>query len=77
MMLIVLLIMGWLLGVGVQCTFTFAAVSRSIALIFLQVHVHLDNSNQKKKKERTDLWDSSAAKKQGTELTLGFMQKQG
>lgn len=54
--------------------FISAAVSRSVALIFLQVHIHLDNSNQKKKKERTDLWDSSAAKKQGTELTLRFMQ---
>uniref|UniRef100_A0A8C2T5T3 Regulator of telomere elongation helicase 1 n=1 Tax=Coturnix japonica TaxID=93934 RepID=A0A8C2T5T3_COTJA len=40
-----------------------------LALIFLQVHIHLDNSNQKKKKERTDLWDSSAAKKQGKTLS--------
>uniref|UniRef100_A0A803Y4Q7 Regulator of telomere elongation helicase 1 n=1 Tax=Meleagris gallopavo TaxID=9103 RepID=A0A803Y4Q7_MELGA len=59
-----------LLGVvGVKCKFISAAVSRSIALIFLQVHIHLDNSNQKKKKERTDLWDSSAAKKQGKTLS--------
>ncbi|POI25565.1 hypothetical protein CIB84_010685, partial [Bambusicola thoracicus] len=42
---------------------------------YYKVHIHLDNSNQKKKKERTDLWDSSAAKKQGTEFALRFQQK--
>ncbi|OXB67837.1 hypothetical protein ASZ78_005519 [Callipepla squamata] len=36
---------------------------------YYKVHIHLDNSNQKKKKERTDLWDSSAAKKQGKTLS--------
>uniref|UniRef100_A0A8C2T1Y0 Regulator of telomere elongation helicase 1 n=1 Tax=Coturnix japonica TaxID=93934 RepID=A0A8C2T1Y0_COTJA len=55
--------------VGMKCKFIYATVSGSLALIFLQVHIHLDNSNQKKKKERTDLWDSSAAKKQGKTLS--------
>ncbi|OXB78505.1 UNVERIFIED_CONTAM: hypothetical protein H355_007535 [Colinus virginianus] len=36
---------------------------------YYKVHIHLDSSNQKKKKERTDLWDSSAAKKQGKTLS--------
>lgn len=46
------------------------AISRNVSVIFLQVHIHLDNSNQKKK-QRTDLWNSSSAKKQGTGLCLG------
>uniref|UniRef100_A0A663DMN3 Regulator of telomere elongation helicase 1 n=1 Tax=Aquila chrysaetos chrysaetos TaxID=223781 RepID=A0A663DMN3_AQUCH len=33
-----------------------------------KVHIHLDNSNQKKK-QRTDLWNSSSAKKQGKTLS--------
>lgn len=42
---------------------------------FLQVHIHVDNGNQKKK-QRTDLWNSSSSKRQGTGLFLGrFMQK--
>uniref|UniRef100_A0A8C0IIP2 Regulator of telomere elongation helicase 1 n=1 Tax=Bubo bubo TaxID=30461 RepID=A0A8C0IIP2_BUBBB len=44
------------------------AISRNVSVIFLQVHVHLDNSNQKKK-QRTDLWNSSSAKKQGKTLS--------
>ncbi|NXY47279.1 RTEL1 helicase, partial [Ceuthmochares aereus] len=32
---------------------------------YYKVHIHLDNSNQKKK-QRTDLWNSSSSKKQGT-----------
>lgn len=51
-----------------KCKFVSAAVSRSVIVIFLQVHIHLENSNQKKQK--TNVWDSSAAKKQGIELVL-------
>lgn len=53
-----------------KCKFIFAAVFRSVAVVFLQVHIHWDNSNQKKK-QRTDLWNSSSAKNQGTGLGLG------
>ncbi|XP_064321534.1 regulator of telomere elongation helicase 1 isoform X7 [Phalacrocorax carbo] len=35
---------------------------------YYKVHIHLDNSNQKKK-QRTDLWNSSSAKKQGKTLS--------
>ncbi|XP_049672320.1 regulator of telomere elongation helicase 1 isoform X3 [Accipiter gentilis] len=35
---------------------------------YYKVHIHLDNSSQKKK-QRTDLWNSSAAKKQGKTLS--------
>uniref|UniRef100_A0A8B9TBW6 Regulator of telomere elongation helicase 1 n=1 Tax=Anas platyrhynchos TaxID=8839 RepID=A0A8B9TBW6_ANAPL len=42
-------------------------ISRSVIVIFLQVHIHLENSNQKKQK--TNVWDSSAAKKQGKTLS--------
>ncbi|XP_010212249.1 PREDICTED: regulator of telomere elongation helicase 1 isoform X2 [Tinamus guttatus] len=35
---------------------------------YYKVHIHLDNSNQKKK-QRTDLWNSSAVKKQGKTLS--------
>ncbi|KFQ30106.1 Regulator of telomere elongation helicase 1, partial [Mesitornis unicolor] len=40
---------------------------RSISKYY-KVHIHLDNSNQKKK-QRTDLWNSSSAKKQGKTLS--------
>uniref|UniRef100_A0A8B9P7Z5 Regulator of telomere elongation helicase 1 n=1 Tax=Apteryx owenii TaxID=8824 RepID=A0A8B9P7Z5_APTOW len=36
--------------------------------ILKSVHIHLDNGNQKKK-QRTDLWNSSAVKKQGKTLS--------
>lgn len=49
--------------------FISVTISRNVSVIFLQVHIHLDNSNQKKK-QRTDLWNSSSAKKQGTGLGL-------
>uniref|UniRef100_A0A8C8B6D0 Regulator of telomere elongation helicase 1 n=1 Tax=Otus sunia TaxID=257818 RepID=A0A8C8B6D0_9STRI len=49
-------------------TFLSVAISRNVSVIFLQVHIHLDNSNQKKK-QRTDLWNSSSAKKQGKTLS--------
>lgn len=51
-----------------KCKFVSAAVSRNVTVIFLQVHIHLENSNQKKQK--TNVWDSSAAKKQGIGLVL-------
>ncbi|NWR64713.1 RTEL1 helicase, partial [Bucorvus abyssinicus] len=35
---------------------------------YYKVHIHLDNSSQKKK-QRTDLWNSSSAKKQGKTLS--------
>ncbi|XP_064377727.1 regulator of telomere elongation helicase 1 isoform X2 [Dromaius novaehollandiae] len=41
--------------------------ARSISKYY-KVHIHLDNSNQKKK-QRTDLWNSSAVKKQGKTLS--------
>ncbi|XP_025911813.1 regulator of telomere elongation helicase 1 isoform X3 [Apteryx rowi] len=41
--------------------------ARSISKYY-KVHIHLDNGNQKKK-QRTDLWNSSAAKKQGKTLS--------
>ncbi|XP_065705862.1 regulator of telomere elongation helicase 1 isoform X5 [Patagioenas fasciata] len=40
---------------------------RSISKYY-KVHIHLDSSNQKKK-QRTDLWNSSSAKKQGKTLS--------
>ncbi|NWH73778.1 RTEL1 helicase, partial [Piaya cayana] len=36
---------------------------------YYKVHVHMDNSNQKKK-QRTDLWNSSSSKNQGTVFSL-------
>uniref|UniRef100_A0A8C0FU27 Regulator of telomere elongation helicase 1 n=1 Tax=Bubo bubo TaxID=30461 RepID=A0A8C0FU27_BUBBB len=51
-----------------KCKLSSVAISRNVSVIFLQVHVHLDNSNQKKK-QRTDLWNSSSAKKQGKTLS--------
>uniref|UniRef100_A0A8C0ARJ2 Regulator of telomere elongation helicase 1 n=1 Tax=Buteo japonicus TaxID=224669 RepID=A0A8C0ARJ2_9AVES len=48
--------------------FISVAISRNVSVISLQVHIHLDNSNQKKK-QRTDLWNSSSAKKQGKTLS--------
>uniref|UniRef100_A0A8C8B7W6 Regulator of telomere elongation helicase 1 n=1 Tax=Otus sunia TaxID=257818 RepID=A0A8C8B7W6_9STRI len=54
---------------GSNWKFAFSvAISRNVSVIFLQVHIHLDNSNQKKK-QRTDLWNSSSAKKQGKTLS--------
>uniref|UniRef100_A0A8D0FIS8 Regulator of telomere elongation helicase 1 n=1 Tax=Strix occidentalis caurina TaxID=311401 RepID=A0A8D0FIS8_STROC len=54
---------------GSNWKFVFSvAISRNVSVIFLQVHIHLDNSNQKKK-QRTDLWNSSSAKKQGKTLS--------
>ena len=52
-----------------ECKLIPVAVTRNVSVIFLQVHIHLDNGNQKKK-QRTDLWNSSSAKRQGTELGL-------
>lgn len=51
-----------------KCKVISVATSRNAAAVFLQVHIHLDSNNQKKK-QRTDLWNSSSAKKQGTGLS--------
>uniref|UniRef100_A0A663MT05 Regulator of telomere elongation helicase 1 n=1 Tax=Athene cunicularia TaxID=194338 RepID=A0A663MT05_ATHCN len=56
---------------GSNWKFAFSVLCPSLEmflLFFLQVHIHLDNSNQKKK-QRTDLWNSLSAKKQGKTLS--------
>uniref|UniRef100_A0A8B9NZ86 Regulator of telomere elongation helicase 1 n=1 Tax=Apteryx owenii TaxID=8824 RepID=A0A8B9NZ86_APTOW len=45
-----------------------STIGSFVDMFFLQVHIHLDNGNQKKK-QRTDLWNSSAVKKQGKTLS--------
>lgn len=60
---------------GMKCKGWFLQPLLEVFVTFLQVHIHVDNGNQKKK-QRTDLWNSSSSKRQGTGLPLGrFMQK--